>query len=183
MREGAARSPQPRMGRQHLQRWEGPRREGKGAKRSPGWWEALSQGGEEPGTQTPREHSTPSSARHPMGQGVAGLAHQPLSPARMAQLLLGRGSSWLGSQTGMCRACEGEKGRPRGLRRARRDRDPVARSTGPTQHTHHSRALLAPCQVSCWGPRLQDKRQSRAKNSLHPSTCVSPLSLLGPELL
>lgn len=48
----------------------------------------------------------PSSARHTKvkddGSRVqAGRDHQPLSPARMAQFLLGRGWSWPGSQTGM----------------------------------------------------------------------------------
>lgn len=56
----------------------------------------------------------PSSARRPKVKGddsrvramnwLAWTDHQPLSPTRMAQLLLGRGSSWLGSQTGMFRA-------------------------------------------------------------------------------
>lgn len=38
-----------------------------------------------------------------------GSDHQPLSPTRMAQLLPGRGSSWLGSQTGKFRAWEEEE--------------------------------------------------------------------------
>lgn len=60
--------------------------------------------------------SSPSPERHQPGRGdrdgnadtvyaqLAYLSHPPLSPTRMAPALLGRGSSWLGNQTGAFRA-------------------------------------------------------------------------------